>query len=252
VTAIRRRGAWRPVSALVLLVAAALACATQLRPAPDAEVAPGPGRGAVDRAAGVRVEARVGAWRWEPENLARALTPVQVEIDNHSGRALRIRYEEFVLVDGAGERFAALPPFDIEADVTERRPAYTTAYGLHGFHVAPHLSYYYPRASVHHGPFLHHPHYYGTGYPRLREIELPTNDMLARALPEGVLDPDAGVTGFVYFEPVEEPAEDEVAFRLVLVDAANGERFGTVEIPFAAESGLRSGGGGPARGYGSD
>src|SRR5215475_13600111 len=56
----------------VLMLAGGGACGrTQavLNPAPDATLVGGPGRGAVATAAGVRVAAHVGAWKWGPSDL---------------------------------------------------------------------------------------------------------------------------------------------------------------------------------------
>jgi len=224
---------------LLALVAGALACATQLRPAPGVQTAAGPGLGAIDREAGVEVEARVQAWRWTPERLETELTPVQVQIDNESEHPLRIRFEDFAPVDAAGRRHAALPPFDMEAKVAVR---VNNAYGLRRFHVAPHLRPYYPHAPFFHTGFAGYHSYYDSYYTTLRQIELPTSDMLERALPEGVADPGGGAAGFLYFERVRDPAEGRVDLRFALVDAETEERFGTIEIPFREESGLLGGG----------
>ncbi|QDG49522.1 hypothetical protein FIV42_01850 [Persicimonas caeni] len=76
--------------------------------------------------------------------------------------------------------------------------------------------------------------YYSRYYPLYAEYQLPTGEMLVRALPEGVIDPGGRITGFVYFEDLEsiEPTPDRVTFRYVLVDAEANRRFGVVEIPF--------------------
>jgi hypothetical protein len=55
---------------IVVLTLLVSSCATTLRPAPGANVTPGPGVGAVAEREGVRVEARVEAWegvqkRWK-------------------------------------------------------------------------------------------------------------------------------------------------------------------------------------------
>lgn len=221
---------------LATAIGLALGCATDLKPAPEArEVVAGPGLGAAEEVAGIRTEARVQAWGWSPRRLDRELTPVLVKIRNQSERPLRVRYSDFVLEDPEGQRYAALPPYDIDAKVSERiRPAY--AYS--SFHVAPHIGHYYsPYYFGHHHPgaFGHYRPYFGTHYSSLQRVQLPTNDMLARALPEGVIDPDGNVAGFLYFEEVEEPAQGRVMFRFSLVEADTKEQFGEIEIPFQLE-----------------
>jgi hypothetical protein len=219
---------------LALGAAATFACATatELRPAPEAERTAGRGLGATAQDAGVEVEARVHAWAWEPSRLETELTPVLVQIVNGSVRPLRVRLGDFALVDGAGRSHAALPPYDIEAEVAEPIEGY--AHGAVGFRVAPYLGTFYPRSAAY-SAFAYDPLYYSSYYPLMSELELPTADMLAHALPEGVVEPGGRVAGFLYFELVEEPAQDAVRFRFALFDATSDERFGQVEIPFRAE-----------------
>ena len=64
-------------------------------------------------------------------------------------------------------------------------------------------------------------------------MELPTQDMLVRAIPEGVLQPGGTVDGFLYFETVPKGVES-VTFTYQLHDANSRESLGTVQIPFAA------------------
>lgn len=187
---------------------AGVGCATHLRPAPEATIVPtGRGEGA-------------------------ELTPILVKIENESRTPLRVRYEEFALVDAEGRRWAALPPFDMEGAVNE---PVRSAYGSYGYHVAPHLYRVYPHMSYYHGPFAYDPIYYYDYYPRMFDVQLPTTDMLAHALPEGVLDPGGRVSGFLYFERVEDPAQGRVDFRFDLVDAAAEKEIGRIEIPFVAD-----------------
>jgi hypothetical protein len=209
----------------MLLVASglALACAAELTPAPEARR--NAGDGAVDSHAGVIVEARADAWDWNPPQLERELTPMLVSIANESTRPLRVRYGDFALVDGAGARLSALPPSDIELDVTLAVPAYGYASGL------------FSRRYDYGGAYAHDPLDHGTHHTHFVDVQLPTRDMLSQALPEGVVSPGGRVSGFLYFERVEDPAHDRVDFRFALVDASTAQGFGDVAIPFRLESG---------------
>ena len=227
----------RSLSAVVVSVACALGCTTSLRLGPTATAIEGRGIGAVASHEGVEVEARVEAWAWEPVRLDRTVTPVLVKIRNASERPIRVRYKDFALRDTAGRAFAALPPFDIDADVGASIPAYT--HGGFGFHLAPHLGRYYPHARLHRGAFAHRRTYYSLHYPRLRAVALPTTDMLAHALPEGVVEPRGRAAGFVYFEQVVGHAEgDAFDFRFLLVDAKTEQAFGEIALPFRIHSGF--------------
>lgn len=220
---------------LVASVALSLACATpRLAPAPGAELDPGPGVGAATTEAGARVEVRARAWRWTPESLEQHVLPLLVTIENESERALRVRYSELRVAGPDEATLAAIPPFDMEAEVLE--PIDDFAYPHAGFAVAPHLGTH-GAFGPYLGPFAYDVGYYHHYYPRFREVDLPTQEMLTRALPEGVLEPGGRITGFVYFEPLEKLPEgaDRVLFRFELVDADTRDRFGTAAIPFALE-----------------
>lgn len=206
------------------------ACATTtLRPAPEAQVVPGPGTGAVAADEGVQLEARTGAWNGFPNNLAYEVTPVLVTITNESEIPLRIRYDEFQLVSPSGKTFAALPPFDMVRTVTDQIGF--VEYPLWGFSIAPHLSPYYPWLTPFDGPFAYDPFYYQRYYPVFARIQLPTADMLQKALPEGVLEPQGRLSGFLYFEPVGDEVT-RVDFKAELPNARATEQVAAVSIPF--------------------
>lgn len=219
-----------------LLVPATFACAANeanLAPAPGAQPAPGPGQGAVAMEAGVRMEARVDAWDARPANLEDAVTPVLVEITNNSSSPMLVRYNAFQLVGPQDQTFSAIPPFDLEAEVTQ--PVTTPAFTYTGFGVAPYLSPYYPGVDPFVGDFAFDAGYYGTHFPAFREIDLPTADMVQMALPEGVLEPGGSVTGFLYFQDVGDADVPRVVYTAELVNARTGQQFGTVEIPFVVQ-----------------
>jgi hypothetical protein len=218
---------------MALLWAAGCASQPKLRPAPQANLVEGTNKAVVETAEGVRLEARVDAWRWTPSDLDRQLTPLLVRIDNDSGQPLRVRFEEFKLVTPGGMSYAALPPFNIKGEVTEQVGSY--AYSAPGFYVAPHLRGYYSGFGVYGGyPFGHYPYYYTSYHPVYARYELPTRDMLIRALPEGVLEPGGSITGFIYFADLEtiNPTPNRVQLRYVLVNAETRERFGVIDVPF--------------------
>jgi len=88
----RTRGLW--VVALGLI--AGCIPEARLQPLPEARPLAGDTSAAVAEAHGVRLVADGAAWDGYPKNLERRLTPVEVRLENHSGRALSIRYELFV------------------------------------------------------------------------------------------------------------------------------------------------------------
>jgi hypothetical protein len=55
--------------------------------------------------------------------------------------------------------------------------------------------------------------------------------MLSKGLPEGVVQNNGTIAGFVYFKGVGNQ-ESNVTFAMNLADATNGQSFGQVSIPF--------------------
>jgi hypothetical protein len=206
-------------------------CTATLRPAPWVTPTAGPGDGTTATAGNIRVEARVNAWEGVPENLHEEVTPVLVTITNDGSQPVRIRYNEFRLVSPAGQSFAALPPFEIEGSVLET--VTTMTYPPVGFGFAPYLSSYYPGMSLYYGPYAYDWFYYHRYYPVFRRVQLPTGDMIQKALPEGVLEPQGRVSGFLYFEEVSSDIS-RVDFRADIINAQTDQQFAEISIPFVA------------------
>jgi hypothetical protein len=171
----------------------------------------------------------VNAWEGTPDNLRGEVTPVLVTITNNSPHPVRLRYNEFRLVSPTGQSFAALPPFQIEGNVWER--VTTVAYPPVGFGLAPYLSPYYPGMPYYYGPYVYDSFYYNRYYPVFVRVQLPTGDMLQKALPEGVLEPQGRITGFLYFEHVSNDVA-RVDFRADMINAQTNQQLATVSIPF--------------------
>jgi len=220
----------------VLMLAGGGACGrTQavLSPAPDATLVGGPGRGAIAAAAGVRVAAHVGAWKWGPSDLDTKVTPILLEVSNDATAPVLVRYNHIALTDSLGHRFAAMPPYDTHGTLTEAYTVQTPIYGFDRFQVAPYLRRWYPRFALYDGAFAYDPAYYTPYVTAYQRINLPTPDMVQRALPEGVLSPGGRASGFVYFEPLDRDARTLV-LRVDIVNARTDETMGTVRIPFVA------------------
>ena len=194
--------------ALVTLAAiASVGCGRNpdLSPAPGAQLVSAPGEAAIAEAGGVRLTAQVQAWDADPENLQDVMTPIRVEIFNGSNEPIRVRNQEFQLVT-TEKRLAAIAPYNIDEEVAQRVDL-------------PYYAY---------DPF-YHPYYYDD-YD-IVHIELPTDQMIQFALPEGVIEPGQSAAGFIYFEDID---QDETRARLEmdLVNAGTGAPFGRIQIPF--------------------
>ena len=103
------------------------------------------------------------------------------------------------------------------------------------FSVAPYLAEYYPALKAAASSWLYDPLYYvDTFTTEMAGQHLPTPDMLRAALPEGVLEPNGTVGGFVYFQRVEDGTA-RVTLRHDLVNASTGVELGIITIPFVVE-----------------
>jgi len=182
---------------------------------------------AVEEVRGVYVAASGDAWVGK-EQVREHVTPVKISIKNNHGSLLKISYSLFSLKDSSGLLYAALPPYSIRGSIQEPVPA--SNYYCPGFYVAPYYSPYYPRLYGYMDPFYYDPFYYEHYYNCWKEIDLPTKEMLDKAIPEGVLDKGALASGFLFFQKIGEA--ERYTFEMDLVDAKSGERFGTISIPF--------------------
>jgi hypothetical protein len=226
------------MAAGVLAGASGCAGRTELVPAPEATAIGADV--ATATMSDVRLTAYVNAWDGGIVGDLESVTPIRVKIENDGDRLLSVRYRQFALVTADEERRnAALPPFEInESEVVPiERLGFVPGpypYFMNGFAVAPYLRGYYPALPLYDGRFLWDPYYYGTYYPRWVRVELPTPEMLRRALPEGVLRRDGEATGFLYFENLDDANRAMLTFELI--DAATDASFGTMRIPFVAKS----------------
>jgi hypothetical protein len=212
---------------------------THLQPRPDARSLAGDPSAAVAESDGVRLVADGASWKGHPSNLERRLTPVEVRLENHSGRTLSVRYTFFDLLGQTNFQYAALPPMTLK-EGSEAQAQCIAGYtpGWWGMnvgwaprrgwrHAAPWMSAWWP--GPYYSPF-YDPFYGPSPYVRCDE-PLPTADMLRQALPEGTLTDGGTISGFLYFQGVGD-RERQVTLQARLVDAKTGEPFGQVVIPF--------------------
>ena len=224
----------RPYLLVLGLIVLLAGCAGRhLAPAPQADRVAGDENAAQDEQNGVRVIFEAD-WHGDPDNLESAVTPLRVSLTNDSGHPLRVRYRDFTLATDTGFRSRAMPPFQIRGSVPEVQATLVRPYyGWNGFYVAPYFSpfygpYYRPWA----GPWAFDAPYY-TFYTTWQK-PLPTEDMLERALPEGVLERGGTLTGYIYFQRIPEGVKG-VQFQAKLIDAVTEETVATMAIPFVVK-----------------
>lgn len=213
----------------VALVVSGCASAQRFVPASSVERAAGDASAAVVDRGGVTIVADAEAWNADPVHLPRVMTPMYVRIRNDSDREIAIRYQDFRLESDLGRTLSPMPPIAIDR-AGPLRTAVGPVPSSQGFRLAPYYRDLFGEDTDYWtGGFLFDPYY----YDRYAEWQpaLPTEAMVERALPEGVLEPGGWVAGFVYFDRVEDDAR-RVTLH-VAVDLPQGEeRVATIEIPF--------------------
>ncbi len=230
----------RIVFGMVLIAAAGCAgSGANLEPAPAANEAAFAEEAAVTSVNGVQVSVQVDTWPGDP-GVTEDVTPVQVSIDNNSGEPLRVAYSEFALISPSGVRYSAIPPYSIEGTVDQvelagtYEPIADPFFTYSDFYIAPFYDPIYD-IGVYDEPFYYDVGYYDAYYDYWENTALPTETMLERALPEGVLMSGGSATGFVYFEKVDPGVVDRVRFRYDLENPAAGYIFGEIRIPLILE-----------------
>ena len=222
------------------------------------------GHAAMASADDVSITVTPNAWDGRPYDLYKRVTALKVRIENHSNRPIRLVYQDFKLESPEGETFAALPPSEItntqfvgdfrmpsgvhyaEASWQGRRHhdvdrgghvriSIAPDFDWDDFYYAPYWGYGYAGIGPWPYPWVPDSGYYFTYYPYMRAIHLPTQSMLSKGIPEGVVAPKGYVQGFIYFKKVD-PRLADVQFIATLQDANTGQTFGTVQIPLKVES----------------
>lgn len=198
----------RMLGVVVLWLLSGCSTPARMRPTPAAQVVISKdGRIAAAEDKGVRLVTSAETWKGDPADLPSTLTPVELALENTSGRTLRVQYDGFALVGEA--HYAALQPNTLGRPSNLRVPAPPPSYSPHGnFSREPQVVCY-----------------------TCGSAGLPTADMLRLAFPEGILKNESSWTGFLYFESLG-AHERQVTLQARLVDADTGETFTTLRIPF--------------------
>jgi hypothetical protein len=227
-----------PVCAILLLGGVALACASnpaRLTPAAGARISAISPNAAISERNGVRIYVEAQAWPG-PASITREVTPLKVTIENNGPTPVAIRYDRLYLSRQDGERFAALPPFKAKTEAAEAitpplRPTPSVWFTHRGFLVAPYLRYYYPGLRPFGYAYTYDPIYYERYLDYWAQRRIAMDEIRRHALPEGVVEPGGQVTGFVYFEDVDEDAA-RVSFHAELPNPGSGLSATSLTVPF--------------------
>ena len=218
---------------LAALLASVGTCATEpeLLPASGHTSAIGRRSLAVESRSGVTVTADGSVWDGSPKNLVTEVTPVWVTLQNGTGRPFRVQYDEFTLRGTSGASYIALAPYALRA--SRSNPVFEVPNGgyFDKFRVAAYLAPFYPWLPVWDGPLPYGPSIHSVAW----RASLPTDSMLDRALPEGVLENGGTASGYLYFQKVG-TQEGKVTFLAWLQEPTWAPQpthgLASIDIPF--------------------
>jgi hypothetical protein len=219
-----------------VFVLALSGCAHSYRlvPMPGTAATQGPGQAVAGESADVRMVASAQIWSGDPPTLSQFVLPIWVEIENHSGKPLWLRYSGLRMEDPNGKAtLHAIPPFKVKGNTIIPASAVRPEFHGNGFYVVPLLRpSYIGLDDPWQGSSLEPDFAYYGDHGVEWEETLPTDDMLRRAIPEGVVADGGKVAGFVYFQRMK-AGFTGLILRNDLVDAVTKQPFGRVDIPFA-------------------
>ncbi len=193
---------------------------------------------AAAQVADVRAEVTSNVWPGA-EAVTQQLTPLYIRIENHGDIPLLIQFRSFALIGPHQEYFAALPPLAASVDIGEfTGDGHEFAaddnwlFNHHGFFISPFYSGSYPALPVWSHGVLHDNKFRAAPHRTASHSPISAAELAARVLPEGVVEPQGSISGFLLFEYVA-PDLAQVAFQGELIDATSGDAFGLLQIPFA-------------------
>lgn len=223
--------------AVVAVAGIAFACGgpVRLQPAATALQAREIEDAVLGRDRGVEVIAQAGDF---PGNvpIEEEVTPLRVMIRNRSEGPLQVRYSAFRLTLPGGVEFHAIPPTEVSGVVELTSPGLQPGFGYADFYTAPYYGRYFTGIEPYAGPFAYDGAYYSTYRPYWEMTAvLPTDDMLERALPEGVIDVGGSVDGYLYFEKVNADEGTTVTLKVELRSASDHEVVTRLSLPFVVD-----------------
>ncbi len=183
----------------------------------------------------VRIVAEAGAWPGD-KPIEDDVTPLKVRIENRSGRPLKVRFRDFVLVGSSGRSYAALPLHNVlltgQHPDRGKRPLIAVEiprFGHLDFRIAPGYREIFPGSESfpsHFGEDREYTEYHTRHWHADRK---PTVAMFEHLLPEGVLGAGGFIDGFLYFQTVD-PWERGLRLETALADADSDEVFGDLAV----------------------
>jgi len=175
---------------------------------------------------GVTVTVQASAWHGTPSDLDRYVTSLYVVIQNDTTSTLAFGYEDVMLFDENRTQYNALTS---ETVVKILQAAYQGTYVF-----SPFFSFY-GSVFIGSGFFSYYPYYYPFypwwDYPVYYQV--PLDDIFNQALMPGLINPNAKLQGFIYFQRIPSKIKNvtlEIGWK---VQGEEGRHV--LSFPFAIE-----------------
>lgn len=182
--------------------------------------------------------AQAAAWPGDAI-ITQKVSPLRLRIENHGEVPVAVHLGKIALEGSSGRTYLAVPPVLLSGSVDHTAPPptpLTPGYEASRFVIASKYRTIYPRRSAYGGTFNYdlNDNRMRYGYWDIEEL-LPTPEMIGNALPEGVLESGGDVTGWVYFEKVDQDAETQVALAAAIMPVEGQVPLAEFEVPFVTE-----------------
>ena len=188
------------------------------QPVEAAQAVAGDPTSASVEAAGVRLTVRAGDWEGWPGDLTERLTPVEVLVENRTGKELDLRPADFTLVVPAGVRYQPIGPREVRERLRPYR-GWSGAYYVGAYGWYPWPGYYRPWPRYY--PYV----WWGAPMPPPVVVDPPMPTPRTSLL-------DGGQASVLLFYPV--PADSLAAMTLeVKLVAVGGDKLGELRVPLA-------------------
>ena len=212
----------RATPCLALVLTACAHASAHFYPANPEGAVPDQPEAATAEAAGVRLTVHAGDWRGSPDDLEDRITPVEVYLENESGKAIRVGPEHFGLLAQNGFRYQPLDPREVQRLARSSYRGTVVYYGFYGAYPwpgfwRPYRHRFYP--------------YMGWGWygaPAVAYVEPPASVQPPPAT-RGTLENGGNISLLLFF-PVPAASLARIELTANLVDQA-GTPLGTVRVP---------------------
>jgi hypothetical protein len=212
---------------LILLAA----CGHPFQAASPNQAVPGSPRVAQAAVQGLSMNTEVDDWNGDPAGLDSVLTPVKVTLNNEGNHPVSLLYRNFTLASSQGVRTEAIPPFKINGSTDPAPTPMAPMFAYQGFYPYPYYGFYGPGFGYWPNSWGWNAGWYNSAYNYWSSRDLPTADMLRKAIPEGVLNAGGKVSGYLYFQLIP-PDTTSLDLQATLVDANTHQQFGMLDVPF--------------------